>query len=80
MDRSTTQSYAICKSDLLAKGHDATNIAFGNTLTDDAFKGRHFDFCMSNPPFRKMSACCGIVCCCEAERGDARVAAGLCAA
>ncbi|MCO7192021.1 class I SAM-dependent DNA methyltransferase [Pseudonocardia sp. McavD-2-B] len=45
------QSYAICKSDLLAKGHDATNIAFGNTLTDDAFVGRKFDFCMSNPPY-----------------------------
>lgn len=46
-----SQSYAICKSDLLAKGHDATNIAFGNTLTDDAFKSRQFDFCMSNPPY-----------------------------
>ena len=45
------QSYAICKSDMLAKGHDATRIAFGNTLTDDAFKGRQFDFCMSNPPY-----------------------------
>jgi type I restriction enzyme M protein len=45
------QSYAICKSDLLAKGHDTTNIAFGNTLTDDAFKARQFDFCMSNPPY-----------------------------
>lgn len=45
------QSYAICKSDLIAKGHDATNIAFGNTLTDDAFKGRQFDFSMSNPPY-----------------------------
>jgi len=45
------QSYAICKSDLLAKGHDATNIAFGNTLTDDAFKRRQFDFGMSNPPY-----------------------------
>ncbi|GAA1214049.1 type I restriction-modification system subunit M [Prauserella alba] len=45
------QSYAICKSDLLAKGHDATNIAFGNTLTEDAFRGRQFDFCMSNPPY-----------------------------
>ncbi len=45
------QSYAICKSDLLAKGHKATNIAFGNTLTDDAFKTRQFDFCMSNPPY-----------------------------
>ncbi|MDJ0362767.1 class I SAM-dependent DNA methyltransferase [Rhodococcus sp. H29-C3] len=45
------QSYAICKSDLLAKGHDATSIAFGNTLTDDAFKTRKFDFGMSNPPY-----------------------------
>ena len=45
------QSYAICKSDLLARGHDATNIAFGNTLTEQAFKGRKFDFCMSNPPY-----------------------------
>jgi len=45
------QSYAICKSDLLVKGHDPSNIAFGNTLTDDAFKGRRFDFCMSNPPY-----------------------------
>jgi type I restriction enzyme M protein len=46
-----SQSYAICKSDLIAKGHDATNITFGNTLTDDAFKGRQFDYCMSNPPY-----------------------------
>ncbi|MEJ2890574.1 type I restriction-modification system subunit M [Actinomycetospora aeridis] len=45
------QSYAICKSDLLARGHDATNIVFGNTLTDPAFVGRTFDFCMSNPPY-----------------------------
>jgi type I restriction enzyme M protein len=45
------QSYAICKSDLLARGHDASNIASGNTLTSDAFKGRQFDFCMSNPPY-----------------------------
>ncbi len=45
------QSYAICKSDPLAKGYDASNIAFGNTLTNDAFMGRQFDFCMSNPPY-----------------------------
>lgn len=45
------QSYAICKSDMLAKGDDPTNIAFGNTLTDDAFTNRQFDFCMSNPPY-----------------------------
>lgn len=45
------QSYAICKSDLIAKGHDASNIAFGNTLTDPAFKDKKFDFSMSNPPY-----------------------------
>lgn len=45
------QSYAICKSDMIAKGNDPTNIVFGNTLTDPAFKGRQFDFCMSNPPY-----------------------------
>ncbi|MGH3352228.1 MAG: type I restriction-modification system subunit M [Nocardioides sp.] len=45
------QSYAICKSDLLAKGHDATNIAFGNTLTEPAFPDKKFDFSMSNPPY-----------------------------
>lgn len=45
------QSYAICKSDMIAKGNDPTNIVFGNTLTDDAFRGRQFDFCMSNPPY-----------------------------
>ncbi|MEU0314610.1 class I SAM-dependent DNA methyltransferase [Nocardioides sp. NPDC006273] len=45
------QSYAICKSDLIAKGHDASNIAFGNTLTEPAFKDKKFDFSMSNPPY-----------------------------
>lgn len=29
------QSYAICKSDLLAKGQDATNVQLGDTLIDD---------------------------------------------
>lgn len=45
------QSYAICKSDMLAKGQDATNIQLGDTLIDDKFAGRTFDFCMSNPPY-----------------------------
>ena len=31
------QSYAICKSDMIAKGQDATNIRLGNTLSDDLF-------------------------------------------
>lgn len=45
------QSYAICKSDMLAKGQDASNIQLGDTLIDDRFAGRTFDFCMSNPPY-----------------------------
>ena len=45
------QSYAICKSDMIVKGQDANNIRLGDTLTDDKFFDRTFDFCMSNPPF-----------------------------
>ncbi len=35
---------------------------------------------IGNPPFRKMSACYGNVCCCGAAQRDARVADVLCAA
>lgn len=45
------QSYAICKSDMIAKGQDAGNIRLGDTLSDDQFWDRTFDFCMSNPPY-----------------------------
>jgi type I restriction enzyme M protein len=45
------QSYAICKSDMIAKGQDAGNIRLGDTLSDDLFFDRTFDFCMSNPPY-----------------------------
>lgn len=45
------QSYAICKSDMIAKGQDASNIQLGDTLANDHFAGQHFDYCLSNPPF-----------------------------
>lgn len=45
------QSYAICKSDMIAKGQDASNIRLGDTLSDDLFWDRTFDFCLSNPPY-----------------------------
>jgi type I restriction enzyme M protein len=45
------QSYAICKSDMIAKGQDVGNIRLGDTLADDLFFDRTFDFCMSNPPY-----------------------------
>jgi type I restriction enzyme M protein len=45
------QSYAICKSDMIAKGQDATNIRLGDTLSEDMFAGTTFDYCLSNPPY-----------------------------
>ncbi|MFC7497074.1 MULTISPECIES: type I restriction-modification system subunit M [unclassified Nocardioides] len=45
------QSYAICKSDMIAKGQNAANIKRGDTLADDLFAGQTFDYCLSNPPY-----------------------------
>lgn len=45
------QSYAICKSDMIAKGQEVGNIKLGDTLAEDLFFDRTFDFCMSNPPY-----------------------------
>lgn len=44
-------SYAICKSDMIGKGQEVGNIRLGDTLADDKFPGKTFDFCMSNPPY-----------------------------
>ena len=33
------ESYAICKSDMLIKGEDASNIKFGNSFTQDGLPG-----------------------------------------
>ncbi|MBK5930119.1 type I restriction-modification system subunit M [Halochromatium salexigens] len=45
------ESFAICKSDMLVTGHDPEQIAFGNTLTQDAHKGKRFHYMLSNPPY-----------------------------
>ncbi|MEN8663460.1 MAG: class I SAM-dependent DNA methyltransferase, partial [Polycyclovorans sp.] len=45
------ESYAICKADMVIKGQDVANIAFGNTLSDDGHSGKAFDYMLSNPPF-----------------------------
>jgi len=45
------ESYAICKADMLIKGQDVSNIAFGNTLSDDHHAAKDFDYMLSNPPF-----------------------------
>lgn len=45
------QSYAVCKADMILKGQPIEAIAFGDTLVNDAFRGRTFHYCLSNPPF-----------------------------
>jgi len=45
------ESYAICKSDMLIKGQNPTNIKFGNTFTVDGLEYEKFDYMLSNPPF-----------------------------
>ncbi len=45
------ESFAICKSDMLVTGHNPENIAFGNTLTQDAHADRRFHYMLSNPPY-----------------------------
>ncbi len=45
------ESYAICKSDMLIKGQNPSNIKFGNTFTQDGLEDETFDYMLSNPPF-----------------------------
>src|SRR4051794_17331611 len=46
LDRET---YAICRSDMMLKGQDASHIALGNTLSEDKFSGETFDYVLANP-------------------------------
>ncbi len=45
------ESFGICKSDMLVTGHDPEQIAFGNTLTQDAHQDKRFHYMLSNPPY-----------------------------
>lgn len=45
------ETYAICKSDLIIKGQDASHIVCGNSFSEDGFEGRTFDYMLANPPF-----------------------------
>ena len=45
------ESYAICKSDMMIKGQNPSNIKFGNTFTVDGLEYDKFDYMLSNPPF-----------------------------
>ncbi|HYD00410.1 MAG TPA: class I SAM-dependent DNA methyltransferase, partial [Phycisphaerales bacterium] len=56
------ESYAICGSDMLIKGHDVSHVVFGDCLLPhdpqqdgikrgDGFPGETFDYMLANPPF-----------------------------
>src|SRR4051795_12520064 len=45
------ETYAICRSDMMLKGQDATNIVYGNSFSEDAHQGGHFDSLLATPPF-----------------------------
>jgi type I restriction enzyme M protein len=45
------ESFAIAKADMVIKGQEIENMVFGDTLTNDGHHGKHFDYCLANPPF-----------------------------
>lgn len=45
------ETYAICRSDMMLKGQDASHIICGNSFTEDGHRGRTFDYLLANPPF-----------------------------
>jgi type I restriction enzyme M protein len=45
------ESHAICKSDLMIKGQNASNIKRGNSISDDQLSNEKFDYLITNPPF-----------------------------
>jgi type I restriction enzyme M protein len=45
------ESWAICRADLLIKGHESEHIKLGNSFSQDGHKGERFDYMLSNPPF-----------------------------
>ncbi len=50
------ETWAVSKSDFFMndpKGHDASNIAFGSTLSRDRHADQTFDYLIANPPYGK---------------------------
>lgn len=45
------ETWAIAQSDLMMQDTDPKQMAGGNSLTQDAFPGLHFDFILANPPY-----------------------------
>jgi len=45
------ETYAVCRSDMMLKGQDASHIVWGNSFTEDGLEGARFDYLLANPPF-----------------------------
>jgi len=45
------ETYAVCRSDMMLKGQDASRIRLGNSFSEDSFPGQTFDYLLANPPF-----------------------------
>ncbi len=45
------EAWAICRSDMLIKGHDEEKIQLGDTFSKDAYSNDKFDYMLANPPF-----------------------------
>ena len=45
------ETYAVCRSDMMIKGQDASHIVLGNSFSEDGHEGRTFDYLLANPPF-----------------------------
>lgn len=75
------KTYAICKSDILLMSDAIANkdgqIAVGNTLTDDRFAGKTFNYMLANPPFGVKWKMFEETIKAEAERENGRFSAGL---
>lgn len=75
------KTYAICKSDILLMSDAIANkdgqIAVGNTLTDDRFAGKTFNYMLANPPFGVKWKMFEETIKAEAERENGRFSTGL---
>ena len=46
-----SESFGICKSDMMIKGQNPKNIKYGNSFSEDGLPHETFDYMLSNPPF-----------------------------
>jgi type I restriction enzyme M protein len=45
------ETFAVCRSDMMLKGQDASNIHYGNSFSEDGLADWKFDYLLANPPF-----------------------------